>query len=81
MAEQAEHSFMFRPLFITFDGWRMYNQDQLNTFVRAGLITQDEYQELLSYVFDAAPGSYSLKTADTKKKKKKKTSKKLVPAR
>lgn len=72
---------MFRPLFIAFDGWRMYNQDQLNTFVKAGLITQEEYQELLSYVFDAAPGSYGLLRADTKKKKKKKASKKLVPAR
>jgi len=81
MAEQAEHSFMFRPLFITFDGWRMYNQDQLNTFVEAGLITQDEYQELLEYSMRYFPGSYSLKSAGTKKKKKKKTSKKLVPAR
>lgn len=81
MAEQAEHSFMFRPLFITFDGWRMYNQDQLSTFVKAGLITQDEYQELLDSSMGVFPGSYSLKTTDTKKKKKKKASKKLVPAR
>lgn len=81
MIETKNHSFMFRPLFIAFDGWRMYNQDQLNTFVKAGYITQEEQQELLDYAFDAVPGSYSLKSVDTKKKKKKKTSKKLVTIR
>lgn len=44
---KVAHSDLYKAVSIAYVGWGSLSKDELNTFVKANLITKDEYQQIL----------------------------------
>lgn len=44
---KVAHSDLYQAVSIAYVGWQSLSKDDLNIFVKANLITKDEYQQIL----------------------------------